>query len=57
MMDIDFKVTYSLVSKGSPFNTEFVYDNNKVFNVNEPAIEKAFKIISMAGLFIVFYEN
>jgi hypothetical protein len=35
IMDLDFKVKYSVVCKGSPISTELVYNSNKNFNVND----------------------
>lgn len=35
IMDLDFKVKYSVVCKGSPLSTELVYNSNKNFNVND----------------------
>ena len=34
-MDLDFKVEYSLVCKGSPFSIELLYNSQKAFNVND----------------------
>jgi hypothetical protein len=35
IMDIDFKVTYAVFCKGSPFSTELVYHSANAFNVND----------------------
>jgi len=35
VMDLDFKVTYSIICKGSPFSTELTYNSNKLFHVND----------------------
>jgi hypothetical protein len=35
IQDLDFKVKYSLVCKGSPFAREAVYNSTKPFNVND----------------------
>lgn len=35
VMDLDLRVKYEVVCKGSPFSTELAYNCNKMFNIND----------------------